>query len=264
MKFLVKPVTTRMVSAERTRSSHLSLGYPWHPQVAPIQAWQGEQFWPASCCCSVSLAGQEFFLAKGGGIFFTEVCPCRWTPRENKHQETHQNWDTQGQTERPEAEEGNEEALISPCFCTHRNLFISLFSVPLNCKCCHQWVWWEARAASFLFTVNQNPPEVNHSPSLPSSLSEGPWPLSPLCCQAFHLTLNRNTPASCFSIAACNLHNICSLSCTSHSWIAPVRPRCGIPGTPSGHRSFPLHSNGQQPSARCLYGNPFAQWLIHD
>lgn len=42
-KFLVKPVITLMVSAERVRSSHLSLGHPWHPQVAPIQAWQGEQ-----------------------------------------------------------------------------------------------------------------------------------------------------------------------------------------------------------------------------
>lgn len=38
------------------------------------------------------------------------------TPRENKHREKQQDWDTQGQTEGPEAEEGKEEALISSSF----------------------------------------------------------------------------------------------------------------------------------------------------
>lgn len=75
IRLLVKPVTTLTMPAERTRSSHLSLGHPWHPQVAPIQGWrgwQGEQAWPASWCCSGSLAEQEFFLAQDGGILFTE------------------------------------------------------------------------------------------------------------------------------------------------------------------------------------------------
>lgn len=211
-----------MASAEKARSSHLSLGHPWHPQVAPIQGWQeeqGEQAWHASWCGSGSLAGQEFFLAKGERILFTVAYPCRWTLRENKHQETQQNWDTQGQTEGPEAEEGKEEALISPSFCSHRDLFISLFPVPCNYQRCHQWVWWDARAVSF-FTVNQYPPEVKHSQSLPSSLSERrPWPHSHSCCQAFQLTLKRNTPASCFSIvllAICT-RNVLLLALLTHA-----------------------------------------------
>lgn len=143
-KFLVKPVSTLMVSAERARNSHLSLGHPWHPQVAPIQGWQedqGEQAWHASWCCSGSLAGQEFFLAKSERILFTVAYPCRWTLRENKHQETQQNWDTQGQTEGPEAEEGKEEVLTSPSFSSHPDLLISLFPVPCNYQRCHQWAW---------------------------------------------------------------------------------------------------------------------------
>lgn len=220
MKFLVKPVTTLRCqqkgrgAATCPRGTHGTPRWPWSRDGG-----DGRRAGIAGLACQLMLLRISGFWHRVEGSLH-RVCPCRWISRKNKHQETQQNWDTQGQTEGPEAEEGKEEALISPSFCSHPSLFISLISVPCDCqRCTSECGGKQGLPASSLLSTNTLLKWITVSPSPAASLKQDPGLIHPHAARLFSWPWRgTHLPLALVLLLAIYTRNVLFLALLTHAW----------------------------------------------